>query len=249
MTPAEIASYIGAAAWLPQIVYFLNWASKTRIQFYPANQCEIGFTLLGPIFNVRTALYSSKDIIIENLEAQLIREDGTSYDFSWAGITETFSQILNQSGNQTIQRDYSPLIFRLTPLSTLEYFIRFQQKNFLEKKIEIVSNLLKKDGDLKIEGNYCIDKLIDSDEFKAFEIFLKDFFWFIPGKYKFLFNIKASTKIKLIKNEYEFNLDDTNIKILRQNLSLVKDAVKNIIEPKNFPQPFFSWVMPINKKL
>lgn len=42
MSPSEIASYIGAAAWLPQLALFFKWISRTTIQIYPANQCEIG---------------------------------------------------------------------------------------------------------------------------------------------------------------------------------------------------------------
>lgn len=59
--PAEIAAYIGAAAWAPQIgSWMYGWLVKPRVQILPERMVEVGFTTLGPIFNIRLALSASK---------------------------------------------------------------------------------------------------------------------------------------------------------------------------------------------
>ena len=52
MTAADIAAYIGAAAWLPQIgAWIYNAVSRPELKIVSAGQIEIGFSMFGPIAN------------------------------------------------------------------------------------------------------------------------------------------------------------------------------------------------------
>src|SRR5690348_9666774 len=56
MKPEEIAAYIGAAAWLPQIITWLyRGIVRPSVRLVPNQYAEAGFTSLGPIFNLRMA--------------------------------------------------------------------------------------------------------------------------------------------------------------------------------------------------
>ena len=56
MKPEEIAAYIGAAAWLPQIAAWIyRSVIKPKLRVIPNQFAEVGFTTYGPIFNVRMA--------------------------------------------------------------------------------------------------------------------------------------------------------------------------------------------------
>jgi len=48
MTPAEIAAYIGAAAWLPQIATLIyRYFVQPVVTIIPDKYAEVGFTSLG----------------------------------------------------------------------------------------------------------------------------------------------------------------------------------------------------------
>ena len=69
MTPAEIAAYIGAAAWLPQIAFLLYlWLREPVLTIVPELAPEIGFTSNGAICNLRLAFIAEhKDLILHDL--------------------------------------------------------------------------------------------------------------------------------------------------------------------------------------
>jgi hypothetical protein len=74
MTAAELAAYIGAAAWLPQIVSWIYRAlSRPVLTIIPEDRVELGFTPLGPIFNLQTALSASRhDIVINDFQFDIV---------------------------------------------------------------------------------------------------------------------------------------------------------------------------------
>ena len=78
MTAAELAAYIGAAAWLPQIVSWVHrWFVTPKITIIPDRYADVGFTSYGPIFNVRMAFASDrKDAIIDGFELVVQHTDG-----------------------------------------------------------------------------------------------------------------------------------------------------------------------------
>ncbi len=85
MKPEEIAAYIGAAAWLPQIAMWLYRSIvRPKLRIVPDQLAEVGFTSLGPIFNVRMAFFvENRDIIIDDVELILRHQDGIIRTFRW----------------------------------------------------------------------------------------------------------------------------------------------------------------------
>lgn len=65
MTPGEIAAYIGAAAWLPQILnIFYKFFTKPKLRVFFNNTAEISFISFGPILNIRMGILAEKKISI-----------------------------------------------------------------------------------------------------------------------------------------------------------------------------------------
>lgn len=137
-TPSEIAAYVGAAAWLPPIIAFINTVFiKPIVTIVPEKQVEIGYTPFGPIFNLRLAISSAKkDIIIDYVSASIEHEDGSIYEFAWAGMRETFSEIKDMSGimQQSVEREYSPIAIVLSRFGIIERFFRFQSPKYHSKR-------------------------------------------------------------------------------------------------------------------
>ena len=247
----EVLAYIGAAAWLPQtLIPLYNKFNKPTIAIHADHTAQIGYTLYGPIININLALHSSKEIIIDFIGIQISRVNGQIHEFRWAGITETFSQIKSLQGeNQIIQREHSPLLFRISTLSTLEYFFRFQEQKFHCDQITTSSELLKKFSTLRADNKDYPSSIIKSDEFQKYLEFMESYFWWKPGKYKIVFEIKAKSKLKLTRCSYTLNLENTHVNTLRANLGLIDLACLHFVAPGINQEPSMLWAYPALTKI
>jgi hypothetical protein len=131
LKPEEIAAYIGAAAWVPQIVAWIYRAVvKPNLRAIPNLTAEIGFTSLGPVFNVRMAfIVEKRDLIIDGIELVVRHEDGEEKMFRWAGLAETFSEITDSAGNkQIVSKDQTPIAIKAVKESVLDKFVPFKNR-------------------------------------------------------------------------------------------------------------------------
>lgn len=145
MTAAEIAAYIGAAAWLPQIaLWAYRYFANASITIVPNRYAEVGFTSYGPIFNVRMALsVDRKDVIVDGFELTFQHADGETRTFRWSGLNETFSEIRDDAGNrQVVSRDQVPIALKIGTESLIEKFGRFQEPRYHEAVRPALSNLI-----------------------------------------------------------------------------------------------------------
>jgi hypothetical protein len=145
MSPEEIAAYIGAAAWLPQIAtWFYQWFVQPSIRLLPNQYAEAGFSSYGPIFNLRMAFsVENKDVIIDSMTLVLRHQNGESRSLRWAGLGETFSEITDASGNkQIVGRDQSPIAIKVGTQTLLEKFVRFQEPRYHESERPLIQALV-----------------------------------------------------------------------------------------------------------
>ncbi len=146
MRPAEIAAYIGAAAWVPQIASWMyRWLVKPRVHIVPERRVEVGFTAFGPIFNIRLALSASKkDAIIDHFEVELRHGAGDSHVLSRIGLSETFSEIVDAAGNrQSIEKDQPAIALKVTTAVLLEKLVRFHNLDFRERHRLALNSLVE----------------------------------------------------------------------------------------------------------
>jgi hypothetical protein len=94
LTPAEIAAFIGAAAWLPQIgQWTYGWVAKPALRVSSGTKVELGYQIgYGPIVNMTLAISTSrKDAIIEKMVVEAKHEKGDTHTFTWVALNENFS--------------------------------------------------------------------------------------------------------------------------------------------------------------
>lgn len=139
MTSVEIVAYIGALAWLPQII---NWAhqyySKPQIRIIPDRNAQLGYTSFGPIFNIRVSIdVAKKDALLDYIGIVLKHDSGSSFEFEWTGMNQMFSEVISigdftSDNKQIVQRDMNPIAIKLSLLSLTDAFIRFQETKFIQ---------------------------------------------------------------------------------------------------------------------
>jgi len=233
MKPEEIAAYIGAAAWLPQIIGWLyaRFAVPT-LTIVTEKFAEVGYTSLGPIFNIRLMLIANrKSLIIDNCEIELTHADGDTHTFAWSGLLDTFSEIKDGAGNkQVVSKDQSPIAIWIGSESLVEKLIRFQEQKFHDtdrrNRQELVAhfNFLQESVSENIP-----EAMLKSKEYFNTVDFQKKWFWWKPGKYTIRFKLSSNTLFKLNTDDlyFEYSLSDVNN--LNKNLSTIEAEIKNII--------------------
>ena len=247
MTPTEIVAYIGAAAWLPQIA---TWIYRKVVQpivtIVPDNYAEVGFTSYGPIFNMRMAFSAeNKDLIIDGFELLLKHSDGDTHTLRWAGLKETFSEIIDASGNrQIIERDQTPIAIKIGTESLIEKFVRFQEPRYHEIDRPAISDLIAHFNFLKRSNpeNYVSQTLSSKELFSVLETRQKAFWW-KPGHYQIILRLSSPKKFSLTHSLFDFTLTSIDIDRLKENLNNLEIDLKNIIQSNlpDFQNEVINW--------
>lgn len=244
MKPEEIAAYIGAAAWAPQIIAWIYKALiRPKLRVVPNQFGEVGFTNYGPIFNVRMAFFvENRDLIIDGIDITLRHTDGESHEFRWAGLGETFSEITDSSGNkQIVSKDQTPIAIKVGTDSLLEKFVRFQEPRFHDADGKTTRELVSHFGFLKQrDPEGFVHQVLASKEFFAVVEQRQKWFWWKPGRYEVTLKPASPQKFKLEGATFAFELTTVDVDALRKNIPLVQTEISNIIMsnvPDSKPEP------------
>lgn len=247
MKTEEIAAYVGAAAWLPQIAGIIyRRIVQPEVSITPGQYGEAGFTSFGPIFNLQL-LFSveKKDIVLDGLEMILQHTDGDLHILRWAGIGETFSEITDAAGNrQIVKRDQTPIAIKIGTESLIEKFVRFQEPKYHEIDRPMMANLLEHCSYLKqTNPTSYVEKALESKELFALIEARKKSFWWKPGTYEVTLKPSSPKKFKLANSNFTFKLTKIDIDFLKRNLSLLDIYLKNVISSStpNFEFQPLNW--------
>jgi hypothetical protein len=238
MTPQEIAAYIGAAAWLPQIATWLyRGFVLPSVRIVPNQYAEAGFTSFGPIFNLRMAFaVENKDIIIDGMTLSLRHQDGEIRVLRWAGLGETFSEITDAAGNrQVVGRDQSPIAIKVGTQTLLEKFVRFQEPRYHESDRPLIQALVAHFNFLKQTNpeNYVSEVLASKELFSLLDARKKSFWW-KAGRYDAEVQLSSPQKFRLIDSRFHFELTTNDVERLASNITTSEVDLKNIIS-SNLP--------------
>src|ERR1035437_1754066 len=246
MTPAEIAGYIGAAAWLPIIISWLyKLIVKPHVMIIPDEYPEIGFTTFGPIVNVRMAITTArKPVVLDSIDLKLTHQDGESRVFHWSGMNEQVSQIVDAAGNrQTVEKETNPIAFLIGIESVLVKFVRFQDRSFKQEMLPMLDALAEKVHFGLRQKNYSHVTLKASNEFDNVKRGWARHFPWKTGTYTASFSVSSPSRLKLTQIKLQFQLNDTDIEILRRNLTINEEYHGAVLkqEEDGTPPPVYQW--------
>ena len=237
MTAAELAAYIGAAAWLPQIATWVyRWFVRPRITITPDRYGEVGFTSFGPIFNLRMAFASDrKDAIIDGFELVVRHADGETRTFRWSGLKEDFSEMRDDAGNRLrVSREENPIALKIGTESLVVKVVRFQEPRYHETVRPALSSLLTQFNFLKRNDSEYVSKTLASKErFELLETRRKSFWW-KAGRYDLTIKLSSPRKFRLTQSQFAFDLTSIDIDHLRQNVEALATDIQNVIN-SNLP--------------
>lgn len=230
-SPAEIAGYVGAAAWAPQIAQWI-WARfvPPKVSILAEKRAQLGFTTYGCIFNVRLAMSTDrKDTILDSIDVTLRHEQGDAHRFTWVSHRETFSEITDNQGNrQLVERDQPAIALKLSTQLLTEKFVLFQEPTFHDRHNPAVGNASAHLNHLRrADARNGANAFFDSKEFAALLDFYRSALWWRAGKYVATFAVRSPKAVKLERAAYSFSLTQLDVDGLRGNLALISDDYHN----------------------
>ncbi|MCX5735001.1 MAG: hypothetical protein NTW68_11835 [candidate division NC10 bacterium] len=244
MNAADIAAYIGAAAWLPQIgTWIHSYFVSPRVTIMPATEAEVGFTSMGPIFNIRMAFSADrKSAILDGLDLVLKHADGESRLLRWVGLYVTLSEIRDEAGKRQIaSRDETPVALKIGTESLVERVVRFQEPRYHESVRPLLNNLVAHFNFLKQSGDTdYVGKVLSSKECYEMLEARKSALWWKAGRYDIEVRLGSPSKVALTKLHCFFELTPVDVENLRRNLDTLDAELRNVINsnvPESKPEP------------
>ena len=251
-TPEQIAAFVGAAAWLPQIGAWAYKAyRKPKIAIIPDVQAEIGYSIFGPIFNLRLAVSAdSRDVLLDRFSVEVRHEGGDTKIFEWKGTKETFNQVRDSSGiRQTVEKDETGIALKVRPDALVDKYFRFQDPKFLPSVTPLINDVLAHHEFLKTSSANIRDSLLRSDKLHALLSAYRSNFSWRAGKYVAKFHCKAiHSKVVQTPAEFVFELTPHNIEQLRGNFDKFAPYVEWVLLGASESlqvEPVFTWLYPL----
>lgn len=240
MTPADLAAYIGAAAWLPQIASWLYKSfAKPVLTTIPDARAEIGYTTLGPILNIRLAFAAEReDIIINDLRLDLTHEDGEKRTLRWVGIQEELGETRDALGvkqGALIKQQERPIALKIGTVALIERYVRFQEPRYHEADVARMKALVEHFDFLKAQGGDFVPAVLRSRELHTVIETRSNHFWWKPGRYQVTFQPISSNGAVRIKNQnYSFVLGRPGAERLRKNIPTLRTELEQTVN-SNLP--------------
>lgn len=252
MSPADLAAYIGAAAWLPQIgAWAYRLLTKPVLRVMLARRAEIGFTSAGPIFNVGMSFGAERhDIVIENVQVRLTHEDGETHIFQWASLAETFSQIIDEVGRQhTVGREQAPIALKVGVSGLIEKQVRCIESRLQLEQTELVQAFAANASYLEqARPDAVVEESVSSREGFALLQARRNAFWWKTGRYTVEVSVGSPQQIKLASARWEFELADEQIRNLGQNVEKLSaelaETVAAKVQRRQITRQGWNWAFP-----
>ncbi|HBZ35939.1 MAG TPA: hypothetical protein DEO33_05950 [Rikenellaceae bacterium] len=226
MTGIEWAAIIGAAAWLPQIGYFVwHLVKKPRLRFSAETTIEIGFTSFGPIANPSFSISSTrKEALIENVNMAISHDDGDTHNFRWQMLDEKGFEGKSSKG-ETIEmrRSQSASALKIGTIGLIERKIAFQDIHFKIEYSKLLEMLIGREKILfEKDRPHYPENVFLLKEYDDLLSFLKKQFYWKEGKYTIALTVDEASSKKPHKEIFEFVLNKQNIDSLEMNIAMVQ---------------------------
>ena len=243
----DIVALVGAAAWLPQLWRLLQ---RPRVTPIVGGQIEVGFTILGPLFNPKIAFRTERrPALVTGIDYSVRHERGQVTDFRCVQLIEHGSQSESSSGETAVhQRAQDVVAIVLVPTMIVE-------RKTVSREISCWQNLER----LNIALGRAVDRLRGpgaawirdverSAEYVEIRQFLVDAFVWQPGEYTVRCTVTVAGQRSRPTCEFRFVLGETAVAALRENTATLEHNFRESLIPgapgeKKAPM-LFKWVYP-----
>ncbi|MGO9270037.1 MAG: hypothetical protein ACLQOO_07265 [Terriglobia bacterium] len=237
MTPEDIAAYIGAAAWVPQIVTWINGAvAKPKLRIISAPTVSIGFSNLGPTVNLTASISADRrDALIEELSLKATHEKGEVRVLKWKWLNEPQGQIEIPIPTAPLMQfsKQQPAIALKVTTSTLENKeIWFEDTEFGSRWADLTLRVMEQHDYLKQQPGDATEAVLKSKEFLQARDFFNDSMYWKVGRYDFDISVLERRLRTPHTQRFKVILSKAEIENLRRNCANIEAQIRAEIQSK-----------------
>jgi hypothetical protein len=246
---SDIAAVIGAAAWLPVIIdWIVKVVRRPTLSIITDKKAEVGYTSFGPILNFRLALTSdSGAVVITHMKIVLVHESGERRMLEWQGMVQNYGSMVIEGQRMPMEKDQIALAMKVDDTDVEEKFIRFQDPNFHDQKVERLNKLTERINFVSKTKSDYHDEVLKSEEAHSLLEYFCHGCWWKPGKYTATITIKTTQKAKISGDKFTFTLSTIDIDKMHGNnaffpLELENNLKHNFVEEYEEKAINWEWV-------
>jgi hypothetical protein len=248
MKPSDIAAYIGAAAWLPQIgTWIYGLWTKPKLRIVPSATVMLTYTNLGPAVQLTASLSTERrDALIERMELELCHELGEKRHLTWVFVSEYGQQITAPTGEViNFGRNQPATAIKITTETLTDRQILLQDPDFAKRAATLGDDVLEHYRFLKTKEENPMKALFESKEIRpAREYFERSFYW-KPGNYTFEISLKSASSNQNHLQKFAVVLSAADSDRLASNCKSFEEYVSaGLLEGDGIPSkyPVWKWV-------
>jgi hypothetical protein len=222
----ELLAILGALAWLPQLITFITrQLTKPKLTIITDTDIEIGYTTLGPIFNIQIVfLAESKRVLIRTVEIELTHSNNETQRFTWDWFEETLHTVdIPQSGLIPTKKNQKAIAINVDPDSLVEKKIGFQQNTFKDEQRRLVQLTTEEFLNIYNAGDDR-NQIRARNTFNNLREYYKNGFNWKIGDYKAKITAKLSDG-QSFETEVEFQLTSLDLKTIELNIEIAQKLV------------------------
>jgi len=177
----DIVALIGAAAWIPQILEWLNKAlTKPKVEMLSAQTIQVGYSDYGPSV-IWAASFSAEhqDALVKKITLDVRHEKGEERSFIWGYVKEMFFQIQAGSDVGEFAKPSEVLVLKISVLTLTERIIVFMDSEFQNELQDRLAQVLdyhkySKTQDGESETLTKVKEVVQAQEFFANNMYWKE---------------------------------------------------------------------------
>lgn len=226
----DVAAVLGALVWTPHVVGVIRAVvTKPRIRLITQKTAEIGFSSLGPIFNIRLAFaVENKDVVVSGLRVRLTHEDGDEKYFEWQGIRQQLLKLTAPDASvMPFEKEQAVLAIKLNQKDIDERFVQFQEISFLQRKVEMEDLTNRAYSHVNNTEGFDPTSFIDSVTMRELITYTAHSFPWKEGRYTAEFELTSPIGFSFVGNVCEFFLSAMDIEELEKNKANIKEYYLN----------------------
>jgi hypothetical protein len=225
----EVLAIIGAFAWLPFIINLVREKlKKPKLKIIPDKQIEIGYTTLGPIFNINLAFLSeNKSSLITAAELELIHESNEHTYFSWIWLEESLFQMDLPKIPVFYKKNQKAIALNVNENVLVEKRIGFQNSKFKEDADKLLKAVNEDTVNLK---NSCkpLTELKSLSSYNKVIDYAQSAFQWKTGLYEAKFKVYLAETDISFERTIKFQLSNQDLKTIHKNIESCKKFFEKV---------------------
>jgi len=229
MTIYDVLAIIGAGAWIPFLIQLIREKlRKPKLKIITDKQTEIGYTTLGPIFNINIAFLSEvKSSLITKIELQLTHESNESNTFTWIWFEESLLQMDLPKIPISYKKNQKAIALNVNENVLVEKRIGFQSVKFKEEADRLVKAINEDSLNIKTSGKQLYELRSYSSHNNIIDFAQNAFSW-KTGLYSGKFKVFLAETAKTFERTIQFQLSNLDLKTLHKNVESCKKFIEKV---------------------